>query len=179
MDSRKRLILMFYWQALPVRTRRDPARCGHGMPPTPCKGMRQSTRRCPTNQERPIVRPVAAGRARGAGGARLNAERLRPDLIVPDLTLVQSAGLDLIRKRGTKTNEAQLILITSREDSNAEGGVRAVGTDCVIAQRAAATDLVPAIERMSDRHTLHSPARSPNVLGRSCAHALTSGRNKK
>ena len=33
--------------------------------------------------------------------------------------------------------------------------------------RAIATDLLPAIDHMRARRTLHSPAKSPNVLGRS------------
>jgi two-component system secretion response regulator SsrB len=95
------------------------------------------------------------------------AARLRPDVIVADLALVQSDGLDLIRKLRAKADEAQLIVITSHDDSNVEVAVLAAGADCVIVKRAIATDLLPAIDHMRARRTLHSSARSPNMLGRS------------
>lgn len=108
------------------------------------------------------------------------AERLRPDVIVADLALVQSDSLDLIRKLRAKADEAQLIVITSHEDSNVEVAVRAAGADCVIVKRAIATDLLPAIDHMRARRTLHSPAKSPNVLGQSRARSSsTPGRNRK
>jgi two-component system secretion response regulator SsrB len=104
----------------------------------------------------------------GDGASLLEgAGRLRPDVIVADLALVQSDCLDLIRKLRTRANKAQLIVITSHEDSNVDVAVRAAGADCVIVKRAIATDLLPAIDQMRARRTLHSPAESPNVLGRS------------
>ena len=104
----------------------------------------------------------------GDGASLLEgAERLRPDVIVADLALVQSDGLDLIRKLRAKADEAQLIVITSHEDPNVEVAVRAAGADCVIVKRAIATDLLPAIDQLRALRTLHSPAQSPNVLGRS------------
>jgi two-component system secretion response regulator SsrB len=81
--------------------------------------------------------------------------------------LVQGDGLDLMRILRAKAGDAQLIVITSHEDSNVEGAVRAAGADCVIVKRAIATDLLPAIDQMRARRTLHSPARSPSVLGQS------------
>lgn len=95
------------------------------------------------------------------------AERLRPDLIVADLALVQSDCLDLIRRLRAQADETQLIVITSHEDSSVEVAVRAAGADCVIVKRAIATDLLPAIDQMRARRMLHSAARSPIVLGRS------------
>jgi DNA-binding NarL/FixJ family response regulator len=104
----------------------------------------------------------------GDGASLLEgAERLRPDVIVADLALVQSDCLDLIRKLRAKAAEAQLIVITAHEDPAVEVPVRAAGADCVIVKRAIATDLLPAIDHMRAGRTLHSPAQSPNVLGRS------------
>jgi two-component system secretion response regulator SsrB len=104
----------------------------------------------------------------GDGASLLEgAERLRPDVIVADLALVQSDCLELVRRLRARADQAQLIVITSHEDSNVEVAVRAAGADCVIVKRAIATDLLPAIDHMRARRTLHSPARSPNVLGRS------------
>jgi two-component system secretion response regulator SsrB len=95
------------------------------------------------------------------------AERLRPEVVVPDLALAQGDGLDLLRRLRATAGDAQLIVITSHEDSSVEGGVRAAGADRVIVKRAIATHLLPAVDYMRARRTLHSPARSPNVLGRS------------
>jgi two-component system secretion response regulator SsrB len=104
----------------------------------------------------------------GDGASLLEgAERLRPDVIVADLALVQSDCLELIRKLRSKANLAQLIVITSHEDANVAVAVRAAGADCVIVKRAIATDLLPAIDHMRARRTLHSPGKPPNVLGRS------------
>jgi len=104
----------------------------------------------------------------GDGASLLEgAERLRPDVIVADLRLVQSDCLDLIRKLRVRAAEAQLIVITSHEDSNVDVAVRAAGADCVIVKRAIATDLLPAIDHLRARRTPHSPATAPNVLGRS------------
>lgn len=104
----------------------------------------------------------------GDGASLLEgAERLRPDVIVADLALVQSGCLDLIRKLRARASESQLIVITSHEDSNVEVAVRAAGADCVIVKRAIATDLLPAIDRMQARRTPRSPAGPPNVPGRS------------
>jgi two-component system secretion response regulator SsrB len=104
----------------------------------------------------------------GDGASLLEgAERLRPDVIVADLALVQSDCLDLIRKLRAKADGAQLIVITSHEDANVEVAVRAAGADCVIVKRAIATDLLPAIDHMRAGRTPRSPARSPNVFGRS------------
>jgi two-component system secretion response regulator SsrB len=104
-----------------------------------------------------------------ADGASLleGAERLRPDVNVADLALVQSDCLDLIRRRRAKANEAQLIVITSHEGSNGEVAVRAAGADCVIVKRAIATDLLPAIDHMLASRTLSSAAKSASALGRS------------
>ena len=104
----------------------------------------------------------------GDGASLLEgAERLRPDVIVADLGLVQSDCLELICRLRARAEQAQLIVITSHEDSNVEVAARAAGADCVIVKRAIATDLLPAIDHMRARRTLQSPARSPNVLGRS------------
>jgi len=104
----------------------------------------------------------------GDGASLLEgAERLRPDVIVADLALAQSDCLDLIRKLRSRASEAQLIVITSHEDSNVEVAVRAAGADCVIVKRAIATDLLPAIDHMQARRALRSSAKSPDVLGRS------------
>lgn len=94
------------------------------------------------------------------------AERLRPDVIVADLALVQSDCLDLIRKIRAKAHEALLIVITSHEDANVDLAVRAAGADCVILKRAIATDLLPAIDHMRACRTLHSAGSSPKGLGR-------------
>ncbi|MBP6769354.1 MAG: response regulator transcription factor [Reyranella sp.] len=108
------------------------------------------------------------------------AERLRPDVIVADLALVQSDCLDFILRLRAKADKAQLIVITSHEDANVELAVRASGADCVIIKRAIATDLLPAIDQMRARRTLHSLCKSPKVPGRSWARSSsTPGRNKK
>lgn len=104
----------------------------------------------------------------GDGASLLEgAERLRPDVIVADLALVPSDGLELIRRLRAKAVGAQLIVITSHDDATVDVAVRAAGADCVIVKRAIATDLLPAIDRMRACRTPHSPARSPYVLGRS------------
>jgi DNA-binding NarL/FixJ family response regulator len=95
------------------------------------------------------------------------AERLRPDVIVADLALAPSDCLDLIRKLRSRAAEAQLIVITSHEDTNVAVAVRAAGADSVIVKRAIATELLPAIDHMRARRRPHSPAAAPNVLGRS------------
>ncbi len=93
----------------------------------------------------------------GDGASLLEgAERLRPDGIVADLALVQSDCLDLIRKLRAKADRAQLIVITSHEDSSVEVAVRAAGADCVIVKRAIATELLPAIDQMRASRALHS-----------------------
>ncbi len=103
----------------------------------------------------------------GDGASLLEgAERLRPDVIVADLALVQSDCLDLIRRLRAKADEAQLIVITSHEDSSVDVAVRAAGADCVIVKRALATDLLPAIDHVRAGRTLNSPAKLPIVLGR-------------
>jgi two-component system secretion response regulator SsrB len=104
----------------------------------------------------------------GDGGSLLEgAERVRPDVIVTDLALVQSDCLDFIRKLRAKAAKAQLIVITSHEDANVEVAVRSAGADCVILKRAIATDLLPAIDHLRAGRTLRSPGKAPNVLGRS------------
>lgn len=95
------------------------------------------------------------------------AERLRPDVIVADLALVPSDGLDLIRRLRARADGAQLIVMTSHEDAGVEVAVRAAGADCVIVKRAIATNLLPTIDRLRALRALHAPARSPNVLGHS------------
>jgi two-component system secretion response regulator SsrB len=103
----------------------------------------------------------------GDGASLLEgAGRLRPDVIVADLALVQSDCLDLIRKLRSRANKAQLIVMTSHEDSNVEAAVRAAGADCVIVKRAIATELLPAIDRMRTHRKLQSPAKALNALGR-------------
>lgn len=74
---------------------------------------------------------------------------------------------DLIRTLGAKADEARLIVITSHVDSNVEVAGRAAGADCVVVKRAIAMERLPAIDHIRARRTLHSPARSPNLLGRS------------
>lgn len=95
------------------------------------------------------------------------AERLRPDVIVADLALVQSDCLDLIRKLRSRVNKAPLIVITSHEDSNVEVAVLGAGADCVIVKRSIATELLPAIDCIRASRTLHSPAKPLTMLGRS------------
>lgn len=95
----------------------------------------------------------------GDGASLLEgAERLRPDVIVADLALVPSDGLELIRKLRAKAAQAQLIVITSHEDASVDVAVRVAGADCVIVKRAIATDLLPAIDRMRAARPLHLPA---------------------
>jgi DNA-binding NarL/FixJ family response regulator len=81
--------------------------------------------------------------------------------------LAQGDGLDAIRRLIAKVDEALLIVITSHEDSKVEVAVLAAGADCVIVKRGIATDLLPKIDHIRARRTLHSPAKLPNVLGQS------------
>jgi DNA-binding NarL/FixJ family response regulator len=74
------------------------------------------------------------------------AEKLRPDLIVADLSLPVTTELNIVRRLNTAFPQIRLIILSIHDEQAAVGECIEAGASGVVLKRRAVDDLVPAVE---------------------------------
>ena len=92
------------------------------------------------------------------GSLMEGAERLRPQVIVVDLSLAQGDSLSLLRKLHERAPTAKLLLLSVHDEPAITSSVLAAGADGVVLKRSIATDLLPAVDAIVAGKRFVSPA---------------------
>ena len=87
------------------------------------------------------------GAARGAEEALAQAEILRPDVVLIDLTQTYAAGLDAISRLRTAMPKVGIIATTTLDVDGYRQAALAAGADELVSKDRMSTALVPAIRR--------------------------------
>jgi two-component system response regulator DegU len=74
------------------------------------------------------------------------AEKLKPDIIVADLSLPVSKEINVARRMKTAFPQIKLIILSIHDEQAAVGECIEAGARGIVLKRAAVSDLVPAVE---------------------------------
>jgi DNA-binding NarL/FixJ family response regulator len=74
------------------------------------------------------------------------AEKLKPDLIVADLSLPVTKEINIVRRMNTAFPDIKLIILSIHDEQTAFGECIQAGARGVVLKRRAVVDLVPAVE---------------------------------
>ncbi|MFQ5960680.1 MAG: response regulator transcription factor [Candidatus Methylomirabilales bacterium] len=89
------------------------------------------------------------------------AEKLKPDLVVVDLSMPVSEEVNVARRLKTRYPELKLIILSVHDEPTVVKETLATGALGFVLKRSAATDLIPAVEEVRQGRTYVSPATKP------------------
>jgi DNA-binding NarL/FixJ family response regulator len=92
------------------------------------------------------------------GSLMEGAERLRPEVIVVDLSFAGGDSAGFLRKLRERAPAAKLLLLSVHDEPTVTSSVLAAGADGVILTRSIATDLLPAVDAVLAGQRFVSPA---------------------
>jgi DNA-binding NarL/FixJ family response regulator len=78
-------------------------------------------------------------------------ERVRPDMVIGDLSLSRRGCLGWVRELRQRWPEMKLVVISVHDEDASRRAVLEAGADAFVLRRAIATDLLPAVERLCGR----------------------------
>ena len=79
------------------------------------------------------------------------AERLRPEVVVVDLSLSRAGGIAWLASLRKVTPESALIVLSVHDEEGPARAATRAGADAVVLKRAIATDLLTTVERVRHR----------------------------
>lgn len=86
------------------------------------------------------------------------AEKLKPDLIVADLSLPVTKELNIVRRMKTAFPQIKLIILSIHDEQAAFGECIEAGASGIVLKRRAVDDLIPAVESVLKGGTYISPS---------------------
>jgi DNA-binding NarL/FixJ family response regulator len=86
------------------------------------------------------------------------AEKLKPDLIVADLSLPVTKEINIVRRLKTAFPQIKLIILSIHDEQAAFGECIEAGARGIVLKRRAVDDLVPAVEAVLKGNTYISPS---------------------
>jgi len=86
------------------------------------------------------------------------AEKLKPDLIVADLSLPVTKEINIVRRMMTAFPQIKLIILSIHDEQAAFGECIEAGARGIVLKRRAVDDLVPAVEAVLKGGTYVSPS---------------------
>jgi len=92
------------------------------------------------------------------------ARRLRPDVIVTDMTMPGVSGLDALRQLKTDGLTTRVIFLTMHADAGLAAEALRAGAAGFVVKHAAGTELIAAIRAVLRGRTYVTPDLSPEVL---------------
>ena len=101
------------------------------------------------------------------------AEKLRPDLVVVDVSLPTTGSKNVVAVLRERYPELRLIALSIHDESVAVERLLASGASAFVLKRCATTDLVPALEEVSAGRVYVSPDASGFLKG---PHSAKRGR---
>src|SRR6187455_747978 len=114
-----------------------------------------------------------AGEADDVAAALEQAEKLKPDLAIVDITLRSSSGLDLIKDLQIRSPETAVLVLSMHDESlYAERVLKAGGRGYIMKQEGGKR-IIEGVRQVANGHTFVSPAISAKIVD------SFSGRNEK
>lgn len=86
------------------------------------------------------------------------ADKLKPDLIVADLSLPVMKEINIVRRLTKAFPEIKLIILSVHDERTAVGECLEAGAVGFVLKRTAVNDLIPAVEAVMDSATYVSPS---------------------
>ncbi len=86
------------------------------------------------------------------------AETLKPDVVVVDLSMPVSNGVNAVRQLKYRNAELKVIVLSVHDEPEVVNEVLAIGVLGFVLKRSAALDLIPAIWKVLQGRTYVSPA---------------------
>jgi DNA-binding NarL/FixJ family response regulator len=86
------------------------------------------------------------------------AEKLKPDLIVADLSLPVTREINVVRRMKTAFPQIKLIILSIHDEQAAFGECIEAGARGIVLKRRAVDDLIPAVEAVMKGGTYVSPS---------------------
>jgi DNA-binding NarL/FixJ family response regulator len=99
-------------------------------------------------------------------GLRLveEARRLRPDIVVADVTMPGMSGLDAMRQLKAEGSEARFIFLTIHTEARLAAEAMRSGASAYLLKHAAGTELFDAIQAVTNGRTYLTPLITGDVL---------------
>jgi two-component system secretion response regulator SsrB len=91
------------------------------------------------------------------------AARLRPDVVVVDLSLARDSSLGWLRAVRQSSPDLKVIVLSVHDEQAVRNAVMAAGADAFVLKRAIATDLMPAIEAVREGREAAAEPGAPEV----------------
>lgn len=91
------------------------------------------------------------------------AQKIRPDLIVADLSLPSSDGRNLLLKLDERLSTFKLIILGPYNETDIVDGIMEKGVKGYVLKRSTATDLPQAVDRVLSGETYVSPLTRMNA----------------
>ena len=85
-------------------------------------------------------------------------EKLKPDLVIVDLSMPVSEEINVARRLKTRHPELKVIILSVHDEHTVVKEVLAAGAVGFVLTRSAATDLIPAVHEVRQGRTYVSPA---------------------
>lgn len=85
-------------------------------------------------------------------------EKLKPDLVIVDLSMPVSEEINVARRLKTRHPELKIIILSVHDERTVVKEVLAAGAVGFVLKRSAATDLIPAVQEVRQGRTYVSPA---------------------
>lgn len=85
-------------------------------------------------------------------------EKLKPDLVIVDLSMPGSEEINVARRLRTRHPELKVIILSVHDERTVVREVLAAGAVGFVLKRSAATDLIPAVQEVRQGRTYVSPA---------------------
>jgi len=106
----------------------------------------------------------------GDGHALMNeARRLRPDLIVTDLSMPGLSGLDVLTRLKTEHIDSKVIVLTMHHDADLATAAMRAGASGFLLKHAAGEELLTAIDQAVEGRVYLTPALTKEVIERMAA----------
>jgi len=99
-------------------------------------------------------------------GVRLleEARRLRPDIVVTDVTMPGMSGIDAMRRLKAEGSEARFIFLTIHTEARLAAEAMRAGASAYLLKQAAGTELFDAIQAVMSGRTYLTPLITGDVL---------------
>ena len=92
------------------------------------------------------------------------AEKIKPDLIIADISLPVTAEINIARRLHMTFPEIKLIILSVHDESSAVNECMEAGAKGFVLKRTAVNDLVPAIEAVMQEDSYVSPSAFDGVV---------------
>lgn len=107
------------------------------------------------------------------------AAKLKADLVVADLSLPESNGINMVRRFKDLFPDMKLIVLSIHDEPTAIREVMAAGAEGFVLKRSVATDLIPAVHAVIDNQIYISPLAKKDLESEQSENTYTETDDKQ